>query len=152
MDWRMTKNKPDGGKRFSNIICIGAIACRGSSWSDMADVLVGLVLEPQSCSSKVAAAVLGRSGVAAVLAWRGAAAELGCGAAAELTKRAVPSWSGIAPSRYVWALGILALGIFGFGIFGFPFVGLVFGRRLYDLRCSVKNPSINWCINFLVGV
>ena len=70
-------------------------------WSDMADVLAVLVLEPQSCISKVAAAVLGRSGVAAVLAWRGAAAEL--------TKRAVPSWSGIAPSRYVGLWEFLAL-------------------------------------------
>ena len=34
MDWKMSKNKPDGGKRCRNIICIGAIACRGSSWSD----------------------------------------------------------------------------------------------------------------------
>ena len=85
-------------------------------------------MEPQSCSSKVAAAVLGRSDAAAVLGGRGAVAELRCGAAAELTKRAVPSWSGIAPSRYVCALGI-----FGFGIVGFLFVGLfsVVGYLIY---------------------
>ena len=108
--------------------------------------LAVLVLEPQSCSSKVAAAVLGRSDAAAVLGGRGAVAELRCGAAAELTKRAVPSWSGIAPSRYVWGsvefwlLGILA-GSFGFWNCGFPFRGVVFGRRLFELRCSVKTRA-----------
>ena len=54
----MTKNKPDGGKRCSNIFCIGAIACRGSKFGAIGFGVSGVSfgaaeLQQQGCSSSV---------------------------------------------------------------------------------------------------
>ena len=59
VDWRLTKNKPDGGKRCSNKFCIGAIACRGSKFGAIRFGVSGVSfgaaeLQQQGCSSSAA--------------------------------------------------------------------------------------------------
>ena len=128
VDWRLTNNKPDGGKRCSNKFCIGAIACRGSKFGAIGFGVSGVSfgaaeLQQQGCSSSAVQEWCGRSTGAKRCRRR---AEVWCRSRADEESRTIVEWD----STIEVCLGS---GNFGFWNCGFPFVGLfsVVGYLIY---------------------
>ena len=150
-DWKVTRDEQNGGnvagtkaawERLPAVVQVGAIRLGVSGVSFGA-----AELQQQGCSSSAGQERCSRStGVERCRSRAG----VWCRSRADEKNRTVVEQD----STIEVCLGsgnfgfweFLALGILALGIVGFLFVGLVFGRRLFDLRCSVKDPSINWCV------